>query len=220
MAGHPEPQAADKVKNNRILVLGYDDCSATGRKTDQWDVSCPPLHECWSGLGPGDWFAKTLIDVVPQGDTIGLIPCAISGEVIETFIKSGGSRYNWIIHRAKLAEQAGGVIEGIIFHQGESNNSDKNWPGNVNTLVRDIRTDLGIGNVPFIAGELLYSGSCSGHNTLVHQLPGVISHCYVVSARGLVVDPGDTEWGLHFSHDSMVTLGKRYARKMIEALGW
>lgn len=189
--------------------------------TDQWDTACPPLPECWNGaLGPGDWFAKTVIDVLPQGDTIGLIPCAISGERIETFLKDGGSKFDWIINRARLAQQKGSVIEGILFHQGESNNGDTSWPGKVNTLVRDIRPDLGIGTVPFLAGELLYSGGCAGHNTLINQLPGIVSNCYVISASGLVVDPADTEWHLHFDHDSQVTFGIRYAQKMIEALGW
>jgi hypothetical protein len=220
MAGYPSAQAADKVENSRIRVLGYDNCSATGRQTDQWDTAQPPLHECYQGaIGPGDWFAKTIIDRYPSGDIIGLIPCAISGERIETFMKNGGSKYSWIINRARIAQNAGGVIDGILFHQGESNNGDSSWPGKVNTLITDLRNDLGIGNVPFLAGELLYSGSCAGHNTLVNQLPNVVSNCYVISASGLVVDPADTQWGLHFGHDSQVTFGQRYAQKMIQALG-
>jgi hypothetical protein len=213
MAGYPKAQASDKVENPRILVLDYD--------TNQWRIAVPPLHETWQGaIGPGDWFSKTIINELPAGDTIGLIPCAISGEKIETFMKVGGGKYSWIINRAKLAQQRGGVIEGILFHQGESNNGDTSWPGKVKTLVTDLRNDLNLGNVPFLAGELLYSGSCAGHNTLINQLPSVMTNCYVVSANGLVVDPADTQWRLHFGHDSQVTFGKRYAEKMIQALGW
>jgi hypothetical protein len=221
MAGYPKALPEDKVKDERVLVLGFDDNPATGRRKDEWDVACPPLHDSWNNaLGPGDYFGKTMIEHVPDGGTIGLVPCAISGERIETFMKSGGSKYDWIIHRARIAQQSGGVIKGIIFHQGESNNGDPSWPHKVKTLVEDLRKDLGIGGVPFIAGELLYSGNCAGHNTLVNQLPSIISNCYVVSANGLVVDPSDTTWNLHFSRDSQVILGKRYAEKMIEALGW
>ena len=221
MAGYPQALPQDKVKDERVLVLGFDDNPAIGRRKDEWDVACPPLHDNWSNaLGPGDYFGKTMIEHVPDGGTIGLVPCAISGERIETFMKSGGSKYNWIVQRARIAQQSGGVIKGIIFHQGESNNGDPSWPNKVKTLVEDLRTDLNLGEVPFIAGELLYSGGCAGHNTLVNQLPSVISNCYVVSANGLVVDPSDTAWKLHFSRDSQVILGKRYAEKMIEALGW
>ena len=219
MAGYPKAQASDKIKDDRILVLGYDNNPSIGRIENKWDVACAPLHEAWNGaVGPGDWFAKTLINKVPSGDTIGLVPCAISGEKIETFMK-GGSKYNWILQRARLAQEKGGVIDGIIFHQGESNCGDPNWPGKVNTLVEDLRKELSIGNVPFIAGELLYTGGCASHNRLVNQLPNVVRNCYVVSANGLTKDPSD-QWNLHFSHDSQVELGKRYAQKMIQALGW
>jgi len=221
MAGYPKAQPADRVEDARVRVLGFDDCAATGRVTDQWDVAAPPLHECWNdGLGPGDYFAKAVLDVIPEGDTIGLVPCAISGERIETFLKQGGSRYDYIVRRARLAQDAGGVVEGILFHQGESNNGDPSWPGKVSALITDLRTDLALGEVPFLAGELLYTGDAAGHNARVNQLPSSISNAFVISANGLVVDPIDTRWNLHFGRDSQVEFGKRYARAMIAALGW
>lgn len=212
MAGWPAAQASDKVTNSRILSLGY--------YNNTWAVAVPPLHETWANaIGPGDWFAKTIINELPEQDTIGLIPCAISGEKIETFMKNGGTKYNWIIERAKLAQAKGGVIDGILFHQGCSNNGQADWPSKVNTLVSDLKKDLGLGDIPVLAGELLYSGGCAGHNKLVNQLPSVIKNCYVISANGLSGDPADS-WGLHFNHDSQVTFGKRYAQKMTEVLGW
>jgi hypothetical protein len=54
----------------------------------------------------------------------------------------------------------------------------------------------------------------------VNELPALVSNAFVISANGLVVDPADTEWNLHFGRDSQVEFGKRYAAKMIEALGW
>jgi hypothetical protein len=218
MVGYPEPEEEDLEEDERIEVLGYDSCPATGRVTNEWDVAVPPLHNCSEGLGPGDYFAKTFIDVLPEGHTIGLVPCAINGQEIETFMKEVDRKYDWIIDRAKIAQDAGGVIDGILFHQGESNNGDPAWPGNVNTLVEDLKADLGLGDIPFLAGELLYSGSCAGHNRLINQLPDVVTNAHVVSADGLEVDPSDTTWELHFGRDAQVELGKRYAKKMIEVL--
>jgi len=221
MEGWPKAQAADRTPDERVRVLGYDDCSSTGRKKDEWAVATPPLHSCWNdGLGPGDYFGKTIVQAIADGDSIGLVPCAVNGEKIETFMKNGGSRYQWIIDRARLAQQAGGVIQGILFHQGESNCGDPAWPGKVNTLVQDLRSDLGLGDVPFLAGELPYNGNCANHNTLVGQLPSVVSNAHVVSATGLSTDPADVEWNLHFDRASQVTLGTRYGEKMIEVLGW
>lgn len=221
MAGYPKAQAADKVEDPRVRVLGFDACADTGRKENEWDTASPPLHECWNGaIGPGDYFAKTVLAALPSSDTIGLVPCAISGEKIETFQKAGGSKYSWIIQRAKLAQDAGGIIDGMIFHQGESNCGDSAWPGKVGTVVEDLRADLGLGDAPFLAGELPYGGDCATHNTQVNKLPMVIENAHVVSASGLAVDPADTQWNLHFDHDSNVELGKRYGQKMLEALGW
>ncbi len=61
-------------------------------------------------------------------------------------------------------------------------------------------------------------GGCAGHNVLVNQLTGIINNCHLITTEDLVVEPSDMEWDLHFSHDSEVTLGKRYAEKMIEVL--
>ena len=219
MAGYPKAQAADKTENPRIKVLGFDNCAATGRQTDKWATAVPPLHECGQGaIGPGDYFAKTLIDKLPANDTIGLVPAAISGEKIETFLKVGGAKYSWIINRAKLAQQMGGVIEGILFHQGESNSGDSTWPGKVKTLVTDLKADLGLADIPFLAGELAYDGPCAPHNTQVAKLPGLITNGFVISASGLALDPADTTYHLHFGHDAQVTFGKRYEAKMAEAL--
>lgn len=221
MSGYPKTRPADLEENERIQVLGYDSCSATGRNYMEWDVAAPPLHECWTdAIGPGDYFAKTLLPSLPPEDTIGLIPCAVSGERIETFLKEGGARYPWIISRARTALESGGVIEGILMHQGESNTGDPAWPAKVKMLVDDLRVDLELGDVPFLAGELPYDGDSASHNTLVAQLPTLIDNAWLVSAEGLIVDPTDTQWNLHFDHDSQVTLGQRYADVLKTALGW
>ena len=63
--------------------------------------------------------------------------------------------YNWVIERARLAQEAGVVIDGIIFHQGESDSGQVEWIDKVKDMVEDLRTDLGIGEAAFVAGELL-----------------------------------------------------------------
>jgi hypothetical protein len=220
MAGYAKAKDTDKENSSRIRVIGFDDCSATGRKKDQWADAAPPLHECWNGaVGPGDSFSKTLLDKIPAGDSILLVPCALSGKSIND-MKKGTSNYTWFISRAKSAQQLGGVVEGFIFHQGESDCGQSSWPSAIKQFVTDLRTDLGLANnPPFLAGELPRSSACSNHNPLVNQLPGLITNAYVVSSEGLNLDPADTQYHMHFGHDDTVELGKRYAAKMIEALG-
>jgi len=220
MAGYAQARDADRVEDPRVSVLGFDDCPATGRAADQWDTASPPLHECWNGaVGPGDWFAKTLLENLPEGDSIALVPCALSGKAIEVFMKGKDTQYDWIVRRAKAALAAGGRIDGILFHQGESNCGSPAWPAQVKTLVNDLRADLQLGEIPFLAGELPYAGNCARHNAQVAELPALIANTHVVSAEGLAVDPKDTRWNLHFGHDETVELGRRYAETMRAALG-
>lgn len=228
MEGVPKPEAQDKVENPRVHVLAYDNCSGIGRTYNQWYTASPPLHSCGAGVGPGDYFAKTLAEAYPTAN-IWLVPNAINGVDIDFFRKGVRSSrrgefrippddhwtgaYEWVIERARLGQEKG-TIRGIIFHQGESDSGQAVWLDKVAGMVSDLRTDLGLGEVPFIAGELLYSGCCRGHNTVVNQIPGRIPNSFVVSADGLAAMDQ-----YHFDLAGQRTLGKRYGETMLDALG-
>jgi len=225
MEGAPQPQAQDQVEDPRIKVLAYEDCARVNREYGKWYPASPPLHSCDGGVGPGDYFAKTLIESLPADYTIGLVPCAVNGAPIDLFRK-GVARtgydlppdnhwetgYEWIISRAEEAQKTG-VIRGILFHQGESNANQSDWVGKVQGLVTDLRTDLALGDVPFLAGELYYDGCCMAHNTLVGQLATSITNAHVISASGL---NGTDQY--HFDLAGQRLLGTRYGEKMREVL--
>jgi len=229
MEGAPQPAADDLVENPRVRVLGYDTFGE--RKWNEWATARPPLHRAWAGVGPGDYFGKAMAEAWPD-QTIGLVPCAISGVDIDYFRKGVVSRrrsefeippdntregaYEMVIERMQLAKQQG-VVRGILFHQGESDSAESAWLDKVQELVADLRSDLGLSDsVPFVAGELLYSGCCSGHNSLVNQLPSLIPNTHVVSARDLteLSDP----YNAHFDLLAQRELGRRYAEVMLRAL--
>lgn len=220
MVGFPQAREGDRVVDPRIRVLDLEHGASTWDQTYVWRHAAPPLHDRdQPAIGPGDYFARTLLPRLSGLDTIGLVPCAINGEKIATFLKWGGTKYSWIVARAKAAQRAGGVIRGMLFHQGESDAGDDRWPARVSALVADLRTDLELSDVPFLAGELAHWGSSKAHNRLVNQLPRAIPNAYVVSAHDLEVDPTDTHFNVHFDYASQVELGRRYAATMIEALG-
>lgn len=228
MEGAAPIENQDRVTNPRVKVMADLNCSNLGRTYGNWYVASPPLNRCNGGLGPGDYFGKTMADGMPSAVTIGLVPAAVSGTPIELYQKSApigrnnqniptqfNGGYAWLLDLAKKAQQAG-VIKGIIFHQGESDTSDPNWKYQVQEIVTDLRRDLGIGDVPFLAGELLYAdyGSCCHwHNTEVRKLPGLINNAHVVSAAGL---PGMDIY--HFTSASYRELGRRYAQLMLDKI--
>lgn len=228
MEGKPPPEAQDRALEPRVKVLQYDDCPNFARKYDRWYTAIPPLHSCFMGVGPGDYFGKTLAAAYPEA-TIGLVPCGIAGVDIDFFRKGVVSArrsefkippdnhwdgaYDWVLERARLAQKSG-KIRGIIFHQGESDTGQAVWVDKVKEMVSDLRSDLELGDVPFLAGELLYGGCCDAHNPIINMLPAQISNSFVISADGLTgVDDA------HFDLPSQRELGARYGNKMLEALG-
>jgi hypothetical protein len=228
MWGVPNPEQQDLTINPKVEVLTITTCSKHG--TNQWVPAQPPLHGCVGqigtggkgpGVGPGDYFAKTIAAAFPN-DTILLVPAAVPGVSIDTFMP-GQQNYTNLLSRAKMAQQRG-PISGMIFHQGEADSNQPTWPTRVKTVVDRLRSDLGIGTVPFVAGELLYSppGCCGVHNALVNKLPSMITNAAVASASGLttvVPKSADTYGDLHFDLPAQRTFGARYGDAMLKLLG-
>jgi hypothetical protein len=226
MEGVPQPESADRVEDPRVEVLGYTSCGS--RQYNEWYVARPPLHSCYLGVGPGDYFGRAMAEAWPDAE-IGLVPAAISGVDIDYFRKgvisarraefsippdnARDSAYDMLLEKAQLAQERG-TIRGILFHHGEADSGQSVWLSKVAEIVEDLRADLGLGeDVPFVAGELLYTGCCSDHNSLVNLLPSNVPNSHVVSASGLAgVDAS------HFDLPGQRELGARYAEAMLEAL--
>src|SRR5690606_3114223 len=131
-------------------------------KSNEWVLAKDPLHfdrPKAVGVGPGMGFAKEMIKG-KNNLSIGLIPCALGGSPIKAW-KSGGEftsvhPYDEAIKRAKIAMKRG-VLKGILWHQGESDSNiedSKVYLANLVALIGHIREDLGVPDLPFIAGQL------------------------------------------------------------------
>ena len=235
MQGTADIQAQDRIRDPRVMTLQSENgCSGQNWTYGQWREAFPPQVRCNQpgGLGPGDTFGHTMAANMPENVKIGLVGGAYGGAKIEYFLPNCGSNctppyggisgapdngtggYKWVLDLAKRAQEAG-VIKGIIFHQGESNSGESSWPGKVNQYVTALRNDLGLSadELPFIAGELPYTGCCSGHNALVRQIPTAVTNGHYVTAEGGLNDKGD---GLHWDSAAVREMGRRYAAKMLE----
>ena len=222
--GDIEPQ--DRETNPRVRVLQDKTCPDLGREYGNWYVAEPPLNRCWAGIGPGDYFGKTVAQETDDPIHIGLVPAAVSGADIALFEKGApigrndrdipeqfDGAYEWLLDLAQQAQEVG-TIKGILFHQGETNTGQSEWKYQVQGIVEDLKSDLGIGDVPFLAGELLSAeegGCCASHNAEIHQLPDLIPNAHVVSAEGL---EGQDE--AHFTTEAYREFGRRYAAEMLE----
>lgn len=219
MAGVAKAEASDMNTDERIKVFGGCDQPA-----NQWNIANPPLNDCpglkgWNSSGtvdPGIWFAKTIVQKLPAGDTIGFIGTAESGEAVETFMAGGPYHQSILDKISKVKATPNTRFAGVIFHQGESNSGQADWPNKVVQLYNQVKAAWGVDyDVPFILGELPAGGCCSGHNVRVHEAADKLPIGAWVSQEGTkVMDE------YHFDHASVVLMGKRYGEKMIELLGW
>lgn len=184
---------------------------------DQWELAKHPYNAHSTirkalnvqKLNPGYTFAKTMLAKNPD-TPIGLVVNAKGGSKIEEW-KKGARFYNEILRRAKVA-QAGGEIKGILWHQGESNaGKPEIYLDQLKELVGDLRNDLGMAELPFVAGQI---NGKEPINDQLAKLPEVVPHTACVSSEGLTAMD---RW--HFDNKSMKLLGERYAEKMIELLG-
>jgi hypothetical protein len=233
-----EPQ--DSVVDARFRVLQAVDCENLGRKKGNWYTAVSPLTRCNTGLGPADYFGRTMVANLPQNVRVGVINVSVGGCKIELFDKNGyqtytatapswmvntlkqydGNPYARLLEMAKLA-QKDGVIKGILLHQGESNTGDTTWTRKVKGVYENILQDLNLKarNVPLLAGEVVNAdtkGVCASMNTIIATLPQTIPTAHVISSANCEDGPDN----LHFSVAGYKELGKRYALKMLSLLGY
>ncbi len=208
MAGRGAVDAESKTINPQIFMLD---------SLNNWVSATDPMHfdKPIAGVGPGISFAKNILG----GDTktkIGLIPCAWGGSPIKVW-EPGATYFNAhpyadAVKRTAIAMQRG-VLKGVLWHQGESDNDSARAPmylSKLKALIERLRTDLQNPNLPFVAGEIGYFNKTDIINAVINQLPAEVKNTAVVSAKDLT-DKGDK---LHFNTTSARELGKRYAAAM------
>ena len=239
MEGYPGIEEQDKGPvSERFKVLAAVDMPKYDRVRNKWYPATPPLSREYAGLGPGDYFGRTMVEKLPDNIKVGIVNVSIGGCRIELFMEGeckeyaktapewmkpviemyGGNPYEYLVETAKLA-QKDGVIKGILLHQGESNTGDAEWPVKVKGVYEKLLSDLNLkaDDVPLVAGEVVnldQGGVCGSMNEIIDTLPDVISSAHVVSSKGCTC-LGDN---LHFDAAGYREMGKRYAEIMLALL--
>lgn len=214
----------DREPVPHILMLGGE-CTVAGtrRTAVVWRPAGHPLHRLQPGeFGLGIDFAKAYLKQHP-GVTVGLIPAAWGGTSIKELNK-GTPIYQNTMKRVAFAQRQG-VVKGVLWHQGESDtveaaDADK-YMERLDQLVRDIRSDVGCPDLPFIAGDLAeFYGTGTEHSApdrvarirrihdALRSLPARVSHTAYVNSTGLT---SLDHYMVHFDRASLSEFGKRYA---------
>ena len=242
MEGFPGLEQQDTTNiDSRFQVFATVDFPKLGRKKGHWYPAVPPLCRPSTGLGPADYFGRTLVANLPRNIKVGVVVVAVAGCKIELFEKNHyqayaatappwmkgiikqykGNPYQYLVDMAKRA-QKDGVIKGILLHQGESNVNDQNWPNEVKGIYDNLIKDLNLNaqNVPLLAGEVVNAdedGQCASMNQIIDTLPATLPNSYVISSAGC---PALAPQHLHFTPAGYRELGRRYGEKMLLILGY
>jgi len=213
MAGRGAVDSISKETNAQIVMLD---------RSGNWVPATDPVHfdkPAAVGVGPAIGFAKEMIK--DNGKIkIGLVPCAWGGSSIKVWEPDSayltGHPYDDAIKRTRIAMQSG-VLKGILWHQGESDNSPQGvdyYMDKIKVLIERFRTEFNNPALPFVAGEIGYFGKSTRINKVLNEIPNQITNTATVSAEGLT-DKGDQT---HFDAPSARELGKRYAVAMKKLL--
>ena len=159
-------------------------------------------------LGPAYGFAKEMARQTKR--PVGLVVNARGGSSINSWLKgSKDGYYEEALSRVRIAMKQGGVLKAILWHQGEAD-----------CLVKDLREDLGMPNLPVVVGQISQwnwtkrEAGTVPFNQMIKKVSSFIPYSDWVSSKGLgwYKDEKDP----HFNTEAQLLLGKRYAKKILK----
>jgi hypothetical protein len=233
MEGYPGTiQEQDKTVDSRFQMLAAVDFPQMNRVKGTWYDAVPPLCRPGCGLCPADYFGRTLVANLPENIKVGVINVAVAGCKIECFEKDSyqeyvstsagwlqdivkqynGNPYQYLVDLGKKAQAEGGIIKGILLHQGESNSGDRQWPAKVKGIYDNLITDLNLKaeETPLLVGQLVNGGM----SQIMAELPKQVPNAHIIPSNGC------GQIGVHFNSQGYRLLGTRYGEKMTELLGY
>ena len=159
MEGNAKIEDVDRENiDPRFTMMAAVDFPQMKRKMGKTYPAVPPLCRENTGLTPVDYFGRTMVANLPQNVSICVINVAIGGCDIKAFMKDSIAEYctkcpDWmvgmlkaydnnpykrLVDMAKIAQKKGGVIKGILLHQGETNTGQEPWLGMVKSVYDEL----------------------------------------------------------------------------------
>jgi len=216
MAGRGFVEPQDTIPCKRILTID---------EANNWIYAKEPLHfyePSMTGLDCGMSFARKLLDHIPEGVSIAMIPTAVGGSSIEQWLDNETHREVALLDNFRNKTTfAGsyGKIKGILWHQGESNASLERIPTyaqKLDSLITLFRKIADNDSLPVLIGELgrfarpeEKQARWDKVNSIIHSSAEKDKNTAVVTTEELN-HKGDY---VHFDGASQRKLGERFAEK-------
>ncbi|XP_007042508.2 PREDICTED: probable carbohydrate esterase At4g34215 [Theobroma cacao] len=175
-----------------------------------WEPAREPLHcdidtRKVCGVGPGLSFANAVREQLGS-ECVGLVPCAVGGTAIKEWAR-GQHLYESMVKRSQESVKSRGEVKALLWYQGESDTSShhdaKAYKANMETLIHNVRQDLGLPSLPIIQVAIA-SGDARYMETVREAQLGVnLPNVICVDAKGLPLK----EDHLHLTTEAQVKLG-------------
>lgn len=216
MAGRGMVEPEDTIPNKRIFSID---------NRGKLIYAKEPLNlfePSYVGLDCGLSFARSLIKNIPSKVNIVVIHTAVGGSNIKQWIDDSTHRNVKLMSNFKekvaIAKQYG-TIKGILWHQGESDATDKRIPlynQHLQLLFNAFRKCIGDDQLPIVLGELgafsKQPAAFEAINTIIRNYPKQDSRSSFIYTSDLQ-HKGDS---LHFNAAGQRTMGERYAKAFTE----
>jgi hypothetical protein len=239
IAAEQPQKLPSKDKLHLFLLMGQSNMVGRGQLTQlpphprvlsfnaamQWVPAVDPLHETSSRdrVGPGISFARSMLQVVDNRVTIGLIPCAVGGTPLSRW-QRGGDLYARAMSRARAAMRHG-TLKGVLWLQGERDakqlETARTYGSRLTEMIRNLRDDLDQPNLAFVGAEMCDELSLRDDRpgtqlvtAALNALPDNLPATACVDSFGLR-STGDHA---HFTTRHQRKLGLRFGEKMIHLL--
>ena len=233
MSGRGVPDSTDAA-DGRIFQYG-----ATRRRLE---VATVPLdmHDTSSGISPATTFARNYLKMQPSNVGVLLIPAAHGG----TGFTSSANTLTWTVGAASAPEydlpalavaqtlaaieaaRAAGYavsLEGMLWHQGESNGSMSTavYASALDRLISYFRSSLASPRLPFVVGQMVPDGTDKsegrqGIDRAHSETPVRIAHTGFAAALRGGHNTGDTT---HMNRDGVVHMGRTMLAAFWHAVG-
>ena len=232
----------DTIPEPRFLSLSATNAD-DGRKIGEWRLAqsgnCRPGEHYPMQVSPTDYFGRTMVDYLPENVTVGILQVGVDGCPMRMFDRESqfpdSIHPDWmegqiaaydhdphgrLVSLARQAIEEGWVIKGLLVHQGETDAYSDYWPKELNKVYNQIREELGVTEEwPILVGEAVgidQNGVCAHANPTLDRVHDFLPNAYTISSYGCEASEDD----LHFSAAGYRKLGRRYAVKMLQLMGY
>ena len=232
----------DTIPEPRFLSLSATNAD-DGRKIGEWRLAqsgnCRPGEHYPMQVSPTDYFGRTMVDYLPENVTVGILQVGVDGCPMRMFDRESqfpdSIHPDWmegqiaaydhdphgrLVSLARQAIEEGWVIKGLLVHQGETDAYSEYWPKELSKVYNQIREELGVTDEwPILVGEAVgidQNGVCAHANPTLDRVHDFLPNAYTISSYGCEAAEDD----LHFSAAGYRKLGRRYAVKMLQLMGY